>query len=274
MNGLDFEYFYLDEAEHYSFYRIPKLLFTDSRFSCISTEAKVLYGLMLDRMDLSLKNKWIDKKNRVFIYFTLEEAMKSLNCKKDKGLKLFAELDNKNGIGLIERVKQGQGKPMRIYVKSFWNTKFQTSEKPNSRIRKKRSQDLGKTEGNNTDINNTDTHTINLQRSIYKNIAYDALIVQYEKQMIDEIVALMLEILCSKKTKIKISKEEIDICYVKQRFLLLNQFHIEYVIRCLNENTTKIHNIRQYLLTTLYNSYTSISCYYKAEVNYDLYGKK
>ena len=265
---IQFEYFYQNEGEQYSFYRIPKLLFTSTIFSKISTDAKLLYGLMLDRMELSNKNNWVDSKNRVFIYFTLEDAMKQLNCKKDKGLKLFAELDSKSGIGLIEREKQGQGKPVKIYVKSF----IQTSEKPKSRIRKNRSLEFGKTEANNTNINNTDITNINLQQRIYKNIAYDALILQYEKEMIDEIVVLMLDILASNSPKIKISREEIDANYVKERFLKLNQFHIEYVIKCFKENTQKIYNIRQYMITLLYNSYSTKSCYYQAEVNHDLYG--
>jgi len=183
---INFEYFYLDEAEQFSFYRIPKLLFTNPIFSEISTDAKVLYGLMLDRMDLSYKNNWVDDKNRVFIYFTLEDAMKQLNCKKDKGVKLFSELDINGGIGLIERKKQGQGKPVRIYVKSF----MQTSEKPKSRVRKNRSQDFGKTEPNYTDMNNTDRKTIYLQE-VHKNIAYECLIDRFHKETIDEIVELM-----------------------------------------------------------------------------------
>lgn len=264
---INFEYFYLDEAEQYSFYRIPKLLFTNPIFSEISTDAKVLYGLMLDRMDLSYKNNWVDDKNRVFIYFTLEDAMRQLNCKKDKGVKLFAELDVNGGIGLIERRKQGQGKPVRIYVKSF----MQTSEKPKSRVRENRSQDFGKTEPNYTNINNTDRKSIYLQE-VHKNIAYECLIDRFHKETIDEIVELMLDVLLTSREKIKIGKEELDSEQVKERFLKLNQFHIEYVLKCFTENTTKIYNIRQYLLTVLYNSYTTISCYYRAEVNHDLYG--
>ena len=269
---IEFEYFYLDEAEQYSFYRIPKILFSNPVFSSISTDAKLLYGLMLDRMDLSYKNHWVDEKNRVYIYFTLEDAMRQLNCKKDKGVKLFAELDCANGIGLIERIKQGQGKPTKIYVKSFTSYQNKTSEKTKSGIRKKRSQDFGKIEANYTNENNTEKELINLQQTICKNIAYYSLIAQYEKEMIDEIVVLMLDILTSNSPKIKISREGIDAKYVKERFLKLNQFHIEYVIKCFKENTQKIYNIRQYMITLLYNSYSTKSCYYQAEVNHDLYG--
>ena len=114
-----FSYYYGCEAEQFSFYRIPKLLVTDERFRSISTDAKLLYGLMLDRMSLSIKNGWTDDLGRVYIYFPIEEVMELLHCKSEKATRLMAELDSKKGIGLIERVRQGQGKPSIIYVKNF-----------------------------------------------------------------------------------------------------------------------------------------------------------
>ena len=116
---LKLDYFYGNQAEQYSFYRIPKALFTDSRYKGVSVEAKVLYGLLLDRMSLSARNEWFDSSRRVYIYFTLEDALSQIGCGKDKAIKLFKELDVVSGIGLIERKKQGQGKPTRIYVKNF-----------------------------------------------------------------------------------------------------------------------------------------------------------
>lgn len=85
----------------------------------LSSDAKVLYGLMLDRMALSVKNRWIDEQDRVYIIFTLEQVMEYMDCGKGKGVKILAELDSEKGIGLIERVKRGLGKPAIIYVKSF-----------------------------------------------------------------------------------------------------------------------------------------------------------
>ena len=114
-----FDYFHGYESEQFAFYRIPKVLFTDDYFRNLSSDAKVLYGLMLDRMALSMKNRWIDEENRVYIIFSLEQVMMYMNCGRDKGMKTLAELDTKKGIGLIERVKQGFGKPDVIYVKSF-----------------------------------------------------------------------------------------------------------------------------------------------------------
>ena len=120
IKDLKLNYHYAEQAEQYSFYRIPKILFTDNRFKTLSTEAKVLYGLMLDRMGLSMRNQWFDEQRRVYIYYSLEDAMEQLNCGKDKGIKLFAELDTGKGYGLIERKKQGQGKPAIIYIKDLF----------------------------------------------------------------------------------------------------------------------------------------------------------
>lgn len=111
-----FGYYYSGEAEQFSFYRIPKALFTDMRFQSLSIEGKILYGLMLDRMGLSKKNGWLDRAGRVYINFKLEDAIQLLCLSKNKVIKVYKELIE---IGLIERVKQGQGRPARIYVKNF-----------------------------------------------------------------------------------------------------------------------------------------------------------
>ena len=133
IQSLQFRYYYGEQSEQFHFYRIPKVLFTDARFKNVSAEAKILYGLMLDRMSLSRKNNWVDKENRIYIYFTLEDALELLGCGHGKAVKLFSELDSVKGIGLIERKKQGQGKPAKIYVKNFVSPQeMQTSENRNS----------------------------------------------------------------------------------------------------------------------------------------------
>lgn len=149
MIDIELDYFYGKEAEQFNFYRLPKILFTDIRYSKVSAEEKILYGLLLDRMCLSLKNGWVDNDNRVYIYFTLEDAMEMLNVGKDKGVKLFAELDCAKGCGLIRHKKQGLGKPTIIYVMNFISKSnpehcienaeseecdLQTSEKTNSKV--------------------------------------------------------------------------------------------------------------------------------------------
>lgn len=114
-----FDYYYGVEAEQFSFYRIPRALIKDNRFKGVSSDAKLLYGLMLDRMAMSMHNGWLDEKNRVYIIYTLEDIMEDLNCSKGTGVKILAELDTVKGIGLIERKKRGQSKPTIIFVKNF-----------------------------------------------------------------------------------------------------------------------------------------------------------
>ena len=112
-----FDYFYGAQAEQFSFYRVPKVLFTREQFKQLSAEAKILYGIMLDKLDLSVKNKWVDEKGRVYIIYTIEQIMEDMNCADQKASKLLDELEKK--CGLIERKRQGLGKPNLIFVKNF-----------------------------------------------------------------------------------------------------------------------------------------------------------
>ena len=109
-------YFTVQESEQFTFYRVPKALFNNSKYKAVSAEAKLLYGLLLDRMGLSAKNGWRDNEGLVFIYFTIDEAIQCLGCGHEKAGKLFCELEK---VDLIDRRKQGQGKPTTIYVKKF-----------------------------------------------------------------------------------------------------------------------------------------------------------
>lgn len=117
--GFVFDYYYGIEAEQFSFYRVPRLLIKDKRFNGLSSDAKLLYGLMLDRMSLSVKNRWFDEDNRAYIYYTVEEIMNDLGCSHGTCTKIMSELDNRKGIGLIEKKRQGLGRPDIIYVKNF-----------------------------------------------------------------------------------------------------------------------------------------------------------
>lgn len=102
----NFEYYYGIEAEQFAFYRVPRLLVKDPRFKGLSSDAKLLYGLMLDRMSLSMKNGWFDEKNRAYIIYTVENIMEDLGCSKPTCVKIMRELDCENGIGLIEKKEE------------------------------------------------------------------------------------------------------------------------------------------------------------------------
>lgn len=333
------------EAEQYSFYRVPKVLFTAECFKSLSCEAKVLYGLMLDRMSLSIKNRWFDEEDRVYIIFTVEEIAELLNCGTQKAVKLMKELDDNQGIGLIEKKRLGLGKPNVIYVKNFilkekcspeqrgkapenlGNT--QNSENHNSRIVKTTNQELPESQfkndenhtsriveittqevpnsqSNNTDINNTDFNETDFNEIdsiqsylspsagevrpvgedviermetyralIQENIDYECFLDRREKEDVDELIELMVEILMMPDDSVvRIGGADKPVSVVKSRFLKLTYSHIEYVLFSLHRNTSKVANIRAYLLTTLYNSSMTMNHYYQAEVNHDLYGGK
>lgn len=167
---LNLDYYYGNEAEQYSFYRIPKALFTDPRYKPVSAEAKVLYGLLLDRMSLSVKNGWLDENGRVYIIFTISDVMETLGCAEQKANKLLSELDGSKGVGLIERKRRGLGKPNVIYVKNFIHK--EEPGQPESQIKncenhksgrvKITSPETRKSQTNNTDLNHTELNDTDL----------------------------------------------------------------------------------------------------------------
>ena len=385
MEKIQFDYYRGMEAEQYSFYRVPKILFTAECFKELSCEAKVLYGLLLDRMSLSMKNHWLDEEERVYIIFTVEEIAELLNCGTQKAVKLLKELDSEKGIGLIEKKRLGLGRPNVIYVKNFLVQKndeensdisdlqncenhnsgvvkttiqefpksqfkndenhnsedaepidieterlekepylsgekeilenmeikmqenegtgeenFQNCENHNSRAVKTTIQECPKSQSNNTDINkteNNETESGNIlsnlicpekektideieQRNTYReiireNISYECFRndTPHAREEVDELVELMVEVMVMPdQGKIRIAGEDKLVSLVKSQFMKLTHAHIEYVCLCLNKNTTKVGNIKSYLLTALYNSVLTINHYYQAEVNHDLYG--
>ena len=286
------DYYYGDQAEQFSFYRIPKVLFTDSRFKDISAEAKILYGLLLDRMSLSAKNGWLDQEGRVYIVYTVEDIMDALSCASQKAMKLLNELDEK--CGLIERKRQGLGKPNLIYVKNFVSapeSKFKNGENQNSGLLKIETQEFPKSKGSNTEKNNTDFNDTEsfpfpsfrdgqkreskgndaerraqYRELIMENISYDVLLVDlpYDKEIVEEILELIVDTVCTTKQTVRISGDDKPAEVVRSRFLKLDSEHIRFVVSCMKENTTKIKNIRQYLLATLYNASLTMTSYYAA----------
>ncbi|AGU83761.1 replication initiator protein A [Streptococcus anginosus] len=174
--SIKFNYYYGKEAESFSFFRIPKLLFTDPIFAKLSSDAKVLYGILLDRMNLSMKNNWIDEENKVYIIFTIEEIAEIMCCATQKATKILQELDDKKGIGLVEKKRLGLGKPNILYVKNFilqeekekidaqeeitnqelCKSQLKNDENHNSGNVNFTKQELLKSQCNNTDLNKTE----------------------------------------------------------------------------------------------------------------------
>ena len=348
-----FHYFQGLECDMYSFYRIPKLLFTSEYFKNLSCEAKVLYGLMLDRMSLSIKNRWFDEEDRAYIFFSVEEIMEMLNCGRNKAVNCLKELDQEKGIGLIEKRRIGLGKTNVIYVKNFSLTEYpdepaifdsektlenvaerkenteteieeyvekepekpvntqkfekQTSgslknklqevskvnfkefEKQTSGSLENKLQEVSKTNCNYTEYNDIESseNKSNLsiprqeidkvqERSDYRkliqqNIEYDILCQSYRPESVEELLELMLDAICSSKPYQQINGEAVPTQVVKSRLLKVGYEHIQYVFFSLGRNTSKVKNIRQYLLTVLYNAPATINQFYDAEVRHDMY---
>lgn len=288
-----FDYFYGAQAEQFSFYRVPKVLFTKEQFRQLSAEAKILYGIMLDKLDLSVKNKWGDDNGRVYIIYTIEQIMADMNCADQKATKLLDELEKK--CGLIERRRQGIGKPNLIFVKNFITgvegsvaTQIQNREKHDSGAVNITTADYPKSRGINTNHNNTENNDINpirsgcdgdemderndYERYFRESLSIDVLLRENlgEEETILGILDLMVDICCSKRSVIRIAGDDKPLAVVKSRFMKLNEEHIRYVLKCLSENTTKVRNIRQYLLTALYNAPATIRPFYQAWVNNDM----
>lgn len=288
-----YDYFYGQQSEQFSFYRIPKILFSQDKFWNVSTDAKLLYGILLDRMNLSARNGWLDEAGRVYIIFTIEEIKESLRCAEKKAVKLLDELEKK--AELIERKRQGLGKPNLIYVKNFISEsverQFLNCQNDNSATFQNTIQDLSKAQGNNTDIKNTDlsdTNSIfpsencgkengNEEYQQYYQYFYEQLGMEYlqkdypyDVDRLENILELVVETVCSKRQIIRIGGDDRPIEVVKSRFMKLDSEHIRYVLDCFKENTTKIRNIRQYILASLYNAPTTIGSYFDALVRHDM----
>jgi len=382
---MEFNYYYGTQADQYTFLRIPKNIITDKVFAGLSLPAKLLYGLLLDRMSLSMKNKWFDEDNRVYIIYQIKEIMSDLSLSEKMAIKHLKELEE---FGLVEKRRRGFGLPSILYVKSFIlpdeSEKEYTKSDENDIVKEEsapenasqsqeinrtvdlgssrtvemgssravdlgrsrtvetgssRTVDLGRSRTtqkevqelpdrgalnnktnisnnyiNNTKINKTKsnnnqsnhilsdqgekcaqtkessadnkpmdgirfeydkkTQVRGYEKVIKMKIDYDYLIDRHphEKERIDGMIEIMVETLVSDSEYINIGGTDYPKELVKSKLLKLDSSHIEYVMMCMDNNTTKIHNIRKYLLAALFNAPSTIDSYYMSLVNHDMYG--
>lgn len=304
---MNYDYFYGCQADSYSFYRIPRILITGEEFRSLSTDAKLLYSLLLDRMSLSMRNGWLDKEGRVYIYYTLEEIQKDLCCGHVKAGKLLAELDTQKGIGLIDRKKQGQGKPTKIYVKQFVSPNIpskptpkdssegarhtedvilesseyevRTDSKNTSGATNNVCADCRKADANYTDNNQTEKSYTD--PSIYpsadsvcledvrEQVDYLLLAESYPNDDPESLLEIICDVLCSTAPYIRLGDEKIPTPKVQERFRRLRFEHLAYVLDSLGGTTTKIQNIKAYLLRTLYDAPLTIGHFYSNAVRHD-----
>ncbi len=334
MERLKLEFYYGQEAEQFTFYRLPKALITDNRFKDISNNSKLLYGLMLDRMSLSVRSGWFDDQNRVYIKYSIKSIMEDLNCSKMTAVGLLKELQ---AIGLVD-IEQRNGLANIIYVKNFVSggdeesldrsenctgkknepvEEHQSKNSTGTDIRPVNMEDqsdvntgtcqdsipgvVQKSDPNNNDFNKiefSDTdhiiqsgermnnpiritrmdqmdETTAYMELIRENIDYDIMMSNskwLDRDMYEELYQLICDVVCVPRKTIRIAGEDYPYSLVKSKFLKLNSTHLEYVIGCMKNNTTKVSNIKAYLTTALYNAPNTINHYYTAEVNHDMYG--
>ena len=337
---MQFDYFYGNEAEQFTFYRIPKILITSPHFKKISDSAKLLYGLMLDRMSLSIRNGWLDDDNRAYIFFTTNDVMEQMCCGTEKATKMLTELDSEKGIGLIERVKQGQGKPAIIYLKKFYEledtarstklseiesqdfqeSKVKTFENRKTRLSEIESQDFResknktfenrksglseikslefrKSKCNYNNINNTDINYIypinqdnyNIQNSdtkteeewidrytktvdeIKKQIDYDYLINHTERDIVDEVVNIMAEVMTVYRPKYKIEGDFIEYNAVVNKFRQITAQKLEICLLAYSRKIQRIKNPKAYWISTLYNIPLTSEIVLQNMINSDIY---
>ena len=291
-NSMILDYFYGQTGELFSFYRIPKALFQEPRFQSLSTDAKILYGILLDRMSLSVKNGWLDEQNRVFIIFTIEDVKRALCCADNKAARLLRELEK---FGLIERKRRGQGKPCLVYVKNFsaesskesvknrdnddsCGSKIACQDPVKSRGIKKKEN---KTEMNNTNLILSDESEKMKNRDLLEeyfscSLEVDLLLRLYpdDEDTLYQIVNLLVDTCATNRKLLHIAGDDKPAEVVRSRFMKLNADHIRFVLKCLAENSNPIRNMKQYLLASLYNAPTTMQFSYQNQTNHDLANRR
>ena len=286
------DYFYGQVGELFSFFRIPKALFQEQQFQDLSIDAKTLYGILLDRMSLSVKNEWFDKKGRVFIIFTIEDVKRTLRCADNKATRLLRELEE---FGLIERKRRGQGKPCLVYVKNFSAESSKESVKnrdnDDSCGSKIACQDPVKSRGikkkeNKTEMNNTNLILSDesekmknrelLEEYFSRSLEMDLLLRLYpdDEDTLYQIVNLLVDTCATNRKTLRIAGDDKPAEVVRSRFMKLNADHIRFVLKCLAENSSPIRNMKQYLLASLYNAPTTMQLSYQNQTNHDLANRR
>ena len=231
-----FDYFYGQSGEMFSYFRVPQILFRDIKFKDLSTDAKTLYGILLDRMGLSVKNGWLDEQGRVYIIFPVQEVMDALGCADNKATKLFRELEK---FGLIERKRRGLGKPNLIYVKNFADPRFRNREKNGSGAADSAQQETAKSRGNKTEWNKTEgsepdpfssdaesepDERTRLEAYFMQSLEVDLLlrVCPDEEDTIDQIVNLLVDTCSSKRRMLRVAGDDKPAEVVRSRFMKLN----------------------------------------------------
>jgi len=337
---MEFNYYYGNQADQFSFIRIPRVLLVDPLFSPLTIQSKLLYGVLLDRMGISMRNGWFDELNRVYIIYQISEIQEDLGFSKKKAIDYLTELET---FGLVEKKRRGRGLPSILYIKSFMTSQAAmavpkvtvgsevrgaetdisvaavqeirsaetdtSAELRGSQIDTSRGSQIALQEVpestllevpkstplmNNNNKNNTHVSYIesnhilssepademgcdamdtqSSREMIQEQINYDDLLIAnpHEGELVDSMVEIMLEIAANRSSSMLIASATYPTTMVQERFAKLDYEHIQYVIDCFNANTTRVGNIKKYLMTAMFNAPTTIGSYYTAAVHHDM----
>ena len=237
-------------------FKFPKQLL-DPPYLCLSTEAKFIYMLMLDRLSLSKKNgeRW-EHNDETYIYFTVNEVCSRLRCQHGKATSVFRELEDSM---MIRRDRQGLGKPHRVFIKTDLlcldekPSKKQKNGRPGCRIPASIHTELI-----NTDLMHTDPPIPRdprvVEAVIKTNINYDILCEELDTVYLDAIVKLIIDVFCGQTETISIGGSKRNLVDVCQRFLSLNDLHIRYAYTSFLNTEKEIRSPRGFLLKVLYDA--------------------
>ena len=246
----------------YPHIRIPKRLLSAPEYKMIKPEAKVVYGSMLDRANLSRKNrdKFTNKNKETFIYFPQAEVMRLLGCSHDKATRIIKDLVE---AGLISVKRHGIGRPYEIVLTPMdWRTQRETrnesSEKPQRDSGKSDDSFCGKIDTNNTEINNPDINDPNLglRRYIKGVIEYDELTKKFGASLVDRVLDVVVNTIGQDAEKYLIGDTYIPGEVLREEFRNLNQDRLIYVINKIRRATYTKEHSDVFILKALHEAIT------------------
>lgn len=256
-----------------SYILISKELFENPLYKIISPEAKLLYGFLADRSKLSEKNgkAWITQNNECFVYFPQKEVMERFGCSHDKASKLMRELENAK---LVSKFRQGLCKPHMIVVKELPQgaIKQQHEMRDNSTVVCEKIAE-NNTYTNNTEINNPEITFFRsrkmVERQFKENICYNILSAETDRNILDSIIEIVIETLCSSAKTIRIAGQEQSMFDVQRQFMSLDDMHLRYVIDRIKAEENVIYSPKGYILRHLLYSDREMDVYYTSRVAHD-----
>lgn len=253
------------EILDFPFIRYPRAFISNPVFSDISIEARTLFAIFLDRFELSNLNseRFTDDNGEVFVVFTLREVCEKLGCSNTRAIRIFKELENK---GLIKRKRENRTVPYRIYITDlfceFTNCKSATLQNDNPRVNEIKPRDFTECKDIYNNINYTDYSYIQssimeseqTEEMIREQIEYDCIVHDGNRKMVDEMVMIISDVFTGITPTVRVGRDNLPRGAVISRLRKLDSEHILFIISEIEHNTSKIRNIKSFILTSLYNA--------------------